>query len=147
MCYDQASRSSIYTSISLGLNQTPVRENNLRNNTSQRNSNTDNAPVTDGSARVHPAKCYNGARFDVTDDSARDRAGLRDDEELGDVDQGGKDAGLETLSTCVVNDPRKPYQEDHQPSVDGDISPVREDVKERNAIQEEERGEGGLVVE
>lgn len=66
-----------------------------RNDTSDGNENTHDGLVANRPAGGHPAQGDDGARLDVADHSARDRARLRNDEELRNVDERSKATRLE----------------------------------------------------
>lgn len=67
----------------------------------------------------------------MSDHSRRDRARLRNNEELRHIDQRGEATA----------------EQDHEPAVHGNLGPDGEGVDEGDCVEEHERGDGGLVEE
>lgn len=69
-----------------------------RNDSTNGHKYAKNGLVANRPARGHPAQRDDGARLDVADDGAGNGTSLCDDEELRDVDERRKAAGLGTPS-------------------------------------------------
>lgn len=80
----------------------PTGRNFLRNDASYGNHDTYDRHVADPTPRSSPAERDNCARLEVTNNRAGHWTRLRNNEELGDVDQRRKGTGLDySLAMCV----------------------------------------------
>jgi hypothetical protein len=79
------------------------RGEDARDDTPDRESNPDQAPISKGLPRDDPAHGDNGAGFEVPHDGTADRAGVVDDDELGEVDEAGEEATLNESRQSAIS--------------------------------------------
>ena len=124
-------RSSRVTGVCQYEDHTKKTRINVRKNAGNGNSNANKAAVVDRLSTNEPSKHDDTDSLAMSDDSARDRTCTADDVELRDIDENGTHAA----------------QQDGNPSLKGNIAVMRKLVKERNAEQQQNSAEEGLLVQ